>query len=238
MSIFEAESSLGGIWSSTRIYPGLVADSPAGIFEYPSLSAVDSSHPDYSALTGQDVYSYLHNYASHFDLLPRILFNTFVTKIRRNGLGWLVTTSDDSTHPCDKLIIATGIYSKPNWPSIPNDGFTGPIIHSRTLGKDHPKLTAPETTDVVVVGGCKSAIEATSICLAAGKQVHWVIRDTGNGAGHIAVLEKDPKIQPMAISNMRIFGIFSPSVWVRNGFWYWFLHSGKSEWGVKLMTSY
>ena len=32
LTVLDADSSIGGVWGSSSIYPGLVADSPAGLF--------------------------------------------------------------------------------------------------------------------------------------------------------------------------------------------------------------
>src|SRR2546430_10296134 len=57
------------------------------------------------------------------------------------------------------------------------------VIHTKSLGQEHCRLTGEKVDDVVIVGGCKSAIEAANIFLAAGKRVNWVIRSEERRVG-------------------------------------------------------
>lgn len=100
-------------------------------------------------------------------------------------------------------------------------------ISSKSLGQVHQSLTTSEkVVDVVIVGSCKSAVEAANIFLAAGKRVHWVIRESQQGVPLIVV---DPDMRPnlLAVNNTRLFSIWSPSIFATTGFWYRFIHSGK-----------
>lgn len=38
LKILDSNASVGGAWSSDRVYPGLLAQSPVGIFEYSDLT--------------------------------------------------------------------------------------------------------------------------------------------------------------------------------------------------------
>ena len=38
LTVLDANSNVGGVWGTSQIYPGLVADSPAGLFEFSDLS--------------------------------------------------------------------------------------------------------------------------------------------------------------------------------------------------------
>ena len=69
-------------------------------------------------------------------------------------------------------------------PYIPNDlpeldSFNGPMFHTRSLGKEYPRLEASDIHSVAVIGGQKSAIETLLLCIKAGKTVHWIIREGG-----------------------------------------------------------
>jgi dimethylaniline monooxygenase (N-oxide forming) len=229
LTILDDDSTVGGVWSSARLYPGLIANSPNGLYEYSDLSMVTESQPALKPIAGEQVQAYLHQYAEKNDLLSRIRFRSKVVKAeRRAGGGWTVRTSaGDDDLECDKLILATGLYSKPHWPDIPRDkDFTGSVIHSKSLGQEHRRLTSEKVTDVVIVGGCKSAVEAANIFLAAGKRVHWVIRESQQGVPLIVV---DPDMRPnlVAVNNTRLFNVWSPSIFATTGFWYRFLHTGR-----------
>lgn len=230
LTILDDDSTVGGVWSSARLYPGLVANSPNGLYEYSDLSMVNEAQPALKPIPGRQVQAYLHQYAEENGLLSKIKFGSKVVKAERRGgdRGWRVRTSRGDVLECDKLIVATGLYSKPHWPDIPRDeDFTGAVIHSKSLGEEHVRLTDSErVADVVIVGGCKSAVEAANIFLAAGKRVHWVIRESQQGVPFIVV---DPDMRPnlVAVNNTRLFNIWSPSIFATTGFWYRFIHTGR-----------
>lgn len=200
---------------------------------------LDGTRKPFSRLDGADVSDYFDRYARKHDLLSRCRFNTSVEKIRKNDKGWDVLSRTDETFFCDKLIVSTGLASRPKWPQIPNvdPDFKGPVIHSRYLGTDHHRLTDPSVESVVVLGGCKSAIETAMICIDAGKFVHWIIRPEGTGAGMMIVTDKSrPNI--VAVNVTRIFNTLTPSIFNASGFWYDFFHSGKNRLGRKLNKKY
>ena len=195
------------------------------------MPAVSGREP-LTPVPGRQVYDYLHTYAEKYDLLRRIRFGVHVVKARRRqGIeGWVlecITPTGEERLECDKLIVCTGLSSKPNVPTLPGpeDAFGGITMHSKSLGSRHHELAAPSVHDVVVVGGCKSAVEAIGICLSAGKRVHWVVRPSQQGVPLI-VIDPDQKPNLGAVNSTRLFGVWSPSIFVTKGFWYQFLHSG------------
>ena len=228
LTILDDDSTVGGVWSTARLYPGPIANSPNGLYEFSDLSMVSESQPALKPIPGKQVQAYLHQCAEENGLLPRIRFGSKVVEARRrDGGGWSVRTSGGDVLECDKLIVATGLYSKPHWPDIPRDeGFTGSVIHSKSLGQEHHRLTTEKVADVVIVGGCKSAVEAATIFLSAGKRVHWVIRESQQGVPLIVV---DPEMRPnlVAVNNTRLFNVWSPSIFATKGFWYRFVHTGR-----------
>ena len=193
----------------------------------------------FSKIEGSDVAEYFHRYATKYDLLRRCRFDTSVVRVARDGPGWEVYSSRGEVFRCDKLIVSTGLNSKPRWPAIPNvdESFGGPIMHSKSLGTEFYRLTDSTVKQVVVIGGCKSAIEAAMLSISAGKFVHWIIRPEGTGAGMIIVTDKNrPNI--CALNVTRAFNSLTPSVFATEGFWYHFLHSGKSRLGRKVNEGY
>jgi dimethylaniline monooxygenase (N-oxide forming) len=239
LTILDDDSTVGGVWSTARLYPGLIANSPNGLYEFSDLTMVTESQPALKPVPGEQVQAYLHQYAEKNNLLSRIKFGSKVVKAERREVGgWTIRTSRGDIFECEKLIVATGLYSKPHWPDVPRDeDFRGSVIHTKSLGQEHQRLTSEKVEDVVIVGGCKSAVEAANIFLAAGKRVHWVIRESQQGVPFIVV---DPDMRPnlVAVNNTRLFNVWSPSIFATSGFWYRFLHTGKWYLGNLLYSGF
>ena len=198
-------------------------------------------------LPGEKVHDYLEHYVDKFELRKRCKLNTKVVRVEReeseDGV-WKVEVEIKKDFEeytvreflfCDKLIVATGVTSVPNWPSgIDYKEFAGPVMHSRDLGAKHNLLTTEEVKRVTVVGGSKSAVDVVSLCAQAGKEVDWIIREEGFGP---AILF-EPRIHGIhagAIKNIRATNVFSPSMLWTTGFWYRFLHGPNAKIGPKMM---
>lgn len=143
---------------------------------------------DWADLPAQKVYDYLYKYSEKFILLERMRLSTTVSKITKSPdtNEWNVEIQPSGeVLSCHKLLVATGLASKPNWPDLSSDQFSGPVMHSKSIGTRHSELTSEKVDHVTVYGGCKSAVDAILLTSGAGKKVDWVIRDTGNGPGMV-----------------------------------------------------
>lgn len=96
--------------------------------------------------TAKWMLSFLESYAEHFNLLPKIKFNTVVTAVnlapasapQAEGARFVIKYShvdgdsgSDSTIIVDRLIVATGVASQHNIPTIDGvEHFRGDILHS------------------------------------------------------------------------------------------------------------
>ena len=245
LTILDASNSPGGVWSKSRLYPGLLANSPSALYEFSDLSMKGEDHKSYVLISGEDVQEYLERYAKFRGLYGKIRFGVYVVKVRRRGglrvpnSGWLIETSTGETMECDKLIVATGLHSKPKMPSISQESYTGVAsIHSRDLGKRHESISSDANVQsVVVVGGCKSAIEACSLFLTAGKRVHWIVRPSEQGVPIVVLGEKAP-FNLIAVNNTRLFSVWGPSIFDTSSWWYRFLHQTASGVGVWLRNKF
>jgi len=92
--------------------------------------------------------SFLESYAEHFNLLPKIKFNTIVTAVDlapeptsaspAQGTRFVIkyrqsdnNSGNDSTITVDRLIVATGLTSQRNIPTIHGiEHFKGEVLHS------------------------------------------------------------------------------------------------------------
>jgi dimethylaniline monooxygenase (N-oxide forming) len=156
-----------------------------------------------------------------------------VEKVSRNidGKAWDVEIEGREVITCDKLIVASGLNSKPAWPDIQMDGFEGLAIHSKDIGLHHQELTGKKTNRVMVYAGCKSAVDALILCIMAGKTIDWVIRETGNGPGVLGALKTLGNRVHGARFAGRFKDVLTSSYFSTDGFWYRFLHSRKSRLG-------
>ena len=76
--VFEARGGVGGVWSATLESTKL--QTPKDYYRFSDFAwpdSVEETFPDHNK-----VLDYLHSYASHFNILSRILFNTKVLNIQ------------------------------------------------------------------------------------------------------------------------------------------------------------
>ncbi|CAI9275763.1 unnamed protein product [Lactuca saligna] len=153
--VFELESDIGGVWMKTIKTTRL--QTPKLVFQFsdfPWPPSVTDVFP-----TQQELLDYIRSYATHFDLIPHIKFNSRVKGIRYdgpssgtwslwNGTGepfppegkWIVTVDDTQTattqvYTVDFVILCLGRFKDvPNIPDFPAgkgpEAFQGPAIHS------------------------------------------------------------------------------------------------------------
>lgn len=106
-----------------------MADSPVGLFEFSDIAMKDVvGLKDWSDLPGDKVYEYLQTYANKFGLLKpeRLRLETRVSRVFRHsdGKAWNVEIAGSNERlTCEKLIISSGLLSKPNWPDLPTKDF-------------------------------------------------------------------------------------------------------------------
>jgi dimethylaniline monooxygenase (N-oxide forming) len=248
LTVLDDSNNPGGVWSTSRLYPGLIANSPAGLYEFSDMTMVnDDSLPWWSVLPGEQVQAYLEAYARRFEIYPKIRFDSKVVKAQRRYAqygpsGWIVETEKGDLFECDKLILACGLFSKPRIPKIPKSSFKGISIHHRELGSRHQELrNDPSIRNIVVVGGCKSSVEACNIFLPSmnpnkSHRISWIVRPSESGVPLI-VEDVDKPFNAVAVNNMRAFGAISPSLYDTNGIMYRFFHSGKSVIGNFILSS-
>jgi len=225
--IIDSDSTLGGTWSKDRLYPNLVAEAHFGLFEYSDHPMSPEGILDDGRIPGASVHKYLDEYAAKFDLKKRLRLRTTVTRVTRDpkNNAWSVQIQgSDEIILCEKIIMGTGLTSEPLIPQIPCHDFMGEILHTKTLG-------LPETIDrisdasikrVLVYGGSKSAFDAVHFLLQLGKGVEWVIRP-GNGPSIMSPLRILGR-PTFRLSNSRLIGLFSPTVFDLSSSWYKLIH--------------
>ena len=189
------------------------------------------------------VQQYLERYAQKFGVLQRCRFDTVALKVERDGRGWKVYVKSkkagatEEILSCDKLIVATGVTSKPRMPNIDTSNFSGKVLHSKDLGRWHEFLTSDAVKKVTVVGGNKSAIEAVRLCALAGKTVTWLMRNDGSGPG-ILFTTRTKGRHRAADGASRWTSIVRPGIYATRGWLHRFLYNGKSRLGTWLQERF
>ncbi len=194
VTVFEKESTIGGVWAESRAYPGLRTNNPRETYAF---SDFDYPPTTDAFPTAQQVRGYLKAYADRFGLARRIHLNTEVLSVARAdpdpGGGhpeFRVTVqpaSGDSTprthgprtEDVDFVVLCNGVFSVPHVPEVEGlERFEGQVLHSS-------QFTDPETVRekrVVVVGAGKSALdcasgaaeEAAAVTVAL-RRPHWML---------------------------------------------------------------
>lgn len=185
-------------------------------------------------MEAKHVTNYLERYLddhiySDRSLKDRLMLGFKVTDAKKQNGVWLVTGSRDGQTPrtlvCNKLIVALGLTSEPQMPSLPNqDQYKGMIAHQEGFGGSGV-LSSPNIKHVVILGGAKSAADMVYACIKAGKEVTWLIRKSGSGpAAFVPAKGTGPYKNSPELGATRLFATMSPSIFSSNNWWSWFLN--------------
>jgi dimethylaniline monooxygenase (N-oxide forming) len=178
VTVFEKEEDVGGVWSASRRYPGLITQNVRSTyalsdFPYPP------HYPEWPS--GEQVQAYLASYARQFELGPLLHLGTEVTGAQPDPDGWTVSTRQRATgavqtHHCEYLLVCNGIFSEPLIPDYPGaEEFReagGRICHTSQLH------TQAEVKDkhLLVVGYGKSACDLAQANCAQAASTRVVAR--------------------------------------------------------------
>lgn len=161
VTVFEKVHDVGGVWSTTRLYPGVSTQNGKDTYclsDYP----MPKHYPEWPS--GQQVQAYLNSYADQFNLKPLIRLSTPVTHAAQGADGrWSVTYAPkgqaETTEEFDFLTICNGIFSAPAIPDFPGaEAFKasgGTICHS----SEFLNLNDARGKHVVVIGYGKSSCD-------------------------------------------------------------------------------
>jgi len=226
--ILDSAASIGGVWATERLYPGLKTNNVVGSYEYSDfpmeLDRYELKRDQH--IPGHVVHRYLVDFAEHFSLSSRIRLQTKVdaATLGKDGI-WRVDYS--SFHSGDSLlakkgvlmarnlVVATGLTSEPRMPSYPGqDDFQGHLFHSIQLNT-RAQVLREAKGNVVVVGANKSAWD---VCYMAAQltspqaTIHMVIRPSGRGPSWM--WRRSGILNFLSISRLtstRLFTWFDPS---------------------------
>ena len=166
VTVFEKDAEVGGVWASSRRYPGLGTQNPGRTYslsEYP----MPKHYPEWP--TGEQMQQYFEGYVDHFGFRNIIQFNTEVLAayyddeehkwtLNTNKVG--ASSDNENKEIFDFLIVCNGIFSKPKVPEFlgQEEWFKagGEIIHT----SDFNDLDKVRGKRVVVIGYGKSSCDA------------------------------------------------------------------------------
>jgi cation diffusion facilitator CzcD-associated flavoprotein CzcO len=233
-------STIGGVWSKSRVYPHLYANQPSPMFEFPDLSMKEAlGVEDWTDLSGKDIAEYTQIYADKFGVTKHCRLNTQVLKIDRHANGsWSVFTTDtrDANKKeelrCSKLIMAMGHASNPRIPQdIDTSNYDGQVFHMKDFAVRYSAiLKNPAVKNITVVGGSKSAWEAAGLFALEGKHVNWLIRD-GVGPALMPRARPDGKKHMAEGKNVRALAAMAPNSTNPENWLTRFLYGGKNWFG-------
>jgi dimethylaniline monooxygenase (N-oxide forming) len=184
VTIFDKVPDVGGVWSQTRLYPGVTTQNGKDTYAFSDFP-MPKAYPEWPS--GAQVQQYLAAYAQHFDLERLVRLNTEVVSAELDeDLGrWTLTTRDLNSRAVeqsefDQLIVATGIFCDPfvpNYPGIEEFTRAGGRVCAAT---EFNSLQDAVDKDIVVVGYGKSACDiaaalsdVTRSTTVAAREVTW-----------------------------------------------------------------
>lgn len=189
-----------------------------------------------------DDYVDLHSYKGR-TLRDRIKFSIEVQSLLKLDSGWAVVTKPGEdpkqhTFKTTKLIVASGLTSIPNMPSLPGiDNFLGQVLHQDGFGSSDV-LTSPDLNKITVLGAGKSSGDMVYEAAKAGKTVSWVLKatDTAGPGFFLSPKGVGPYKNAFEIGMTRLAANFTPSFMNGLNWWTKLLHS--SSYGASLMTGF
>ena len=180
VTVFEKLSTLGGVWSPERRYPGLriqISRKCYCLSDHP----MPDDYPEFP--TSEQMHAYLSSYAERFGVCDHIRFATEIVRIvrRPDGAdGWRLEERSGATHDFDFVVVCNGLFSIPSIPDVPGraefEAAGGIVLHSSQL-RDAATLKGRKA---VVVGFGKSALDMAEVAREQAqtaavvcRHVHW-----------------------------------------------------------------
>jgi cation diffusion facilitator CzcD-associated flavoprotein CzcO len=164
VEVFDKAPDVGGVWSSTRRYPGVTTQSSKAQYslsDYP----MPKDFPEWP--TGVQVQSYLEGYATEFCLDEHLRLGTEVVSARIEPVGgWTLDIRDvrdgsTGSATVDRLVVANGVFCEPAVPAYPGVEEFAAAGGRICAGSDFHDAEEARDKHVLVVGYGKSACDVT-----------------------------------------------------------------------------
>jgi dimethylaniline monooxygenase (N-oxide forming) len=176
--VFEKAPDVGGVWSKTRLYPGVSTQNGKDTYHLSDFPMPDD-YPEWPS--GAQVQAYLHSYAEAFNILPLIRLETEVSEAHQDDSGgWTVTAkgpSGETTESFNFLVVCNGIFSAPAVPEFEGaQAFCeagGTVCHS----SEFLDLDAARDKHILVVGYGKSSCDVAAALAPVTAQTTVVARE-------------------------------------------------------------
>ncbi|MEL7027718.1 MAG: NAD(P)/FAD-dependent oxidoreductase [Pseudomonadota bacterium] len=182
--VYEKERDIGGVWSSSRRYPGLTTQNNKCTY-YLSELEFPNNYPEWP--TGRQVQEYFELYIDKFDLGRLIHTGSDVIDanfdVQKNIWRLTIRDSSESTEASlreaevDYLIVCNGIFSIPFVPDYPGaEAFRaagGSLLHT----SEFTDKTAGTGKHVVVTGYGKSSCDVATAMVGVSKSTTVVARN-------------------------------------------------------------
>ena len=151
---FDRTPDVGGVWSTTRHYPGLTTQNTRYTYTFTDYDP-PSSWPDFPS--AEQWHSHIAGYVERFDLAASLRLRTGIAHAVPTAGGWRLTTEEGEKHDIDHLVVANGVFSAPHvpqWPGADAHAGSGGVVKAPSQ-----RLTLDEARGrhVIVVGYGKSA---------------------------------------------------------------------------------
>ncbi|CAN6305923.1 unnamed protein product [Urochloa humidicola] len=202
--IFERAAAVGGTWlyappaapsdplgaaaTHSSLYASLRTNLPResmGFLDFPFVAAAMPGSADPRRFPcHEEVLRYLEAFASRFDLLRLVRFETEVLGVRREGRGkWAVTSrklgdkgsGEEEEEVYDGVVVCNGHYTEPRIAVIPGvDAWPGKQMHSHNYRVPEPFLDQV----VIVIGASASAFDISRDIASTAKEVHIADRSS------------------------------------------------------------
>ncbi|GAA2749651.1 flavin-containing monooxygenase [Amnibacterium kyonggiense] len=179
VTVFERCDDIGGVWSSSRRYPGVSTQDDRVTYSF-SDSPMPRDFPEHPS--GPMVQAYLQRYAEDHGLLADIHLRTEVltAELVDDDSRWELEVRDDSgttRRSFDHLVAAHGTYSTPHIPDWPGraafEAAGGLVVPPSSIG-DGALL---DGRDVVVLGWGKTACDVAVVAADRARTATLVARE-------------------------------------------------------------